>query len=272
MSAISSLGNAGMSAMNGMASMMRMRPPPGGDFAQQASATGSAGQTTGQTNASSGRQGPPPPPPMDFNMSLSTTQFAQSSTTSASGTDSDGDGAISKDEFSYDGAGDMGQKLFDSIDSDSDGSLNSDEVSAYQDMMSQVMQQMMGGMMGAGGPPPGPPPAGGPGGGEDPIASLDNDGDGAVSSTEFGITSDSSDDMKALFSAIDSDQDGSLSDSEISSFRDKMTSAMDAQGAQPSKPPAGEGSQDVSAFLQQLAQRYASLSSSTSDSSLSVVA
>ena len=104
-------------------------------------------------------------------MSLSTTQFAKSSTTSASGTDSDGDGAISKDEFSYDSAGELGQKLFDSVDANSDGSLSSDEVSAYQDMMSQVMQQMMGGMMGAGGPPPGPPPAGGPGR-EDSTAQL----------------------------------------------------------------------------------------------------
>ena len=118
MSAISSLGNAGMSAMSGMASMMRMRPPPGGDLAKQASATGDTSGNTSQPTATSGKQ-VPPPPPMDFAMSLSTTQFAQSSTTSASGTDSDGDGAISKDEFSYDSAGELGQKLFDSIDSDS---------------------------------------------------------------------------------------------------------------------------------------------------------
>ncbi len=258
MSSIGSIG-AGTHASS-MASMMRMRPPPGGgDSSSSTFATASSSTTGGAPPG--GLQGPPPPP-MAFNVDMSTTQFAQSS--SMGGIDRDGDGSLSKDELGYDDAGELGQKLFDSIDKDGNGSLSGDEVSAYQDMMAQAMQQAMGGMMGMGGPPPGPPS------GEDPIASLDSDGDGSVSSSEFGITSDSTDAMKALFSAFDSDGDDSLSSGEINAFKEKMTEAMPAS-PQGGRPPPSAGGQDVSAFLEQLAKQYASLSSSSSDSSVSLM-
>lgn len=107
-----------------------------------------------------------------------------------------------------------------------------------------------GGHSGHGGPPAGPPPdavsggamaglstmqfaamgaagAGGDGPPQDPIASLDSDGDGSVSGSEFGLDS-ASDAAKKLFSAIDTSGDGALSSDEISAMRDKMMAAHEA--------------------------------------------
>lgn len=133
----------------------------------------------------------------------------------------------------------------------------------------------------------GPPP-------EDPIASLDSDDDGSVSADEFGLDG-ASEDVQNLFSAIDEDDSGDLSTDEIDAFREQM---MAADGGRPPEPPMGpppgaqgsgssssddsddsststasaSNSIDVSSFIQQLAQRYASLTSTTSDSELSITA
>lgn len=125
----------------------------------------------------------------------------------------------------------------------------------------------------------------------DPIASLDADGSGSVSSQEFGLDGASSE-VQALFSAIDGDGSGELSGDEIDAFRTQMMAAEQANGSAPSAgpqgahgghphppgpPPAGgegdasaggtatggSGSLDVNAFLQQLAQRYAAISAQT---------
>ena len=128
----------------------------------------------------------------------------------------------------------------------------------------------------------GPPP------GKDPIASLDADDDGSVSADEFGLT-DASDKVQDLFAAIDEDGSGALSTDEIDSFREQM---MSADGDRPpmGPPPGGQMPRmgddatststsavatqpDISSFLQQLAERYASLTSTTdSSSTLSAVA
>lgn len=132
----------------------------------------------------------------------------------------------------------------------------------------------------------------------DPIASLDADGSGSVSADEFGL-SGASDDVQALFKAIDADGSGELSTDEIDSFREQMMRAEAAGGTQggdgahgahrppPGPPPSSDGgdasdstassrppSIDVTAFIQQLAQRYASMATagSSSASSLSVSA
>ncbi|MEK8034737.1 hypothetical protein AACH06_28295 [Ideonella sp. DXS29W] len=141
-------------------------------------------------------------------------------------------------------------------------------------------------MAGAGAARRGPPP------GEDPIASLDSDDDGSVSSDEFGLDA-ASDEVQQLFAAIDEDGSGDLSAGEIDSFREQM---MNADGGQPPEPPvpamgpppaAGDADNagdtgssaaitasqpDVSQFLQQLAQRYARLTADQSESALSVTA
>ena len=97
---------------------------------------------------------------------------------------------------------------------------------------------------------------------QDPIASLDSDDDGSVSADEFGLDG-ASDDVKALFEAIDSDGSGALLSDEIDSFREQMTSSAEAAGGHPDGPPPGGGqgggSMDVSAFLQELAGRYAAM-------------
>jgi hypothetical protein len=149
-------------------------------------------------------------------------------------------------------------------------------------MSTQQFAGQGGGMGPMGGPPPG--------GGEDPIASLDADDDGSVSADEFGLDG-ASEDVQNLFSAIDEDGSGELSTDEIDAFREQM---MQADGGRPPEPPMGPppGAQasggsssgdgtttasntlDVSSFIQQLAQRYASLTASTSESesALSVTA
>lgn len=156
--------------------------------------------------------------------------------------------------------------------------------------MSLSTSQFAGMTGGQGMAPMGPPP----GAGGDPMASLDTDADGSVSSAEFGLD-EAGDDVKALFNAIDSDGSGDLSTDEMSSFRETMTAAMDAAGGPPPGGPMGpppgamspsDGTDaaaddsdddaasaqastsaattatqpDLRAFLQQLASRYASLS------------
>ncbi len=91
-------------------------------------------------------------------------------------------------------------------------------------------------------PPPGPPPmpasfdtsmsteqfaANGAGRAPIDFASLDSDGDGSVSSDEFGL--DSADEMASeLFSKIDEDGDGALSSDEISAFESMMAQHLGA--------------------------------------------
>ena len=116
----------------------------------------------------------------------------------------------------------------------------------------------------AGMAPMGPPPGG------DPSASLDADDSGSVSAEEFGLNEDSDDKLQALFSAIDGDGSGELSTDEIDSFREQMMAAD--SGHPPGPPPdTAQAMPDVSAFLKQLAERYASLAS-TSTASISVSA
>ena len=140
---------------------------------------------------------------------------------------------------------------------------------------------------------------GGPPPGEDPIASLDSDDDGSVSADEFGLDG-ASDDVQKLFAAMDEDGSGELSTDEIASFREQMMSADGARPPEPPPgpmgPPPGEGGTrgdstgstatdassntttsthaqpDIGQFLQQLAQRYASMTADSSESALSVTA
>ncbi|HSI49781.1 MAG TPA: EF-hand domain-containing protein [Ideonella sp.] len=161
-------------------------------------------------------------------------------------------------------------------------------------MMSTAQFAGMGGM-----------PAGGQGQHEDPMASLDSDGNGSVSSDEFGLDK-SSDAAQALFKAIDADGDGSMSADEMSAFRDKMTAAMDqareSQGSEsgagmsgmgmppmgppPGLPPGDASSDsstesttssankpkiDVHSFIEQLAARYASMAADSASSTTGLV-
>ena len=164
--------------------------------------------------------------------------------------------------------------LFKLIDSDGDGALNKDEFDAavksaspqHFDMSGQSTQSFAG-MRGMAPP--------------DPIASLDTDDDGSVSSEEFGLEG-ASEDVQALFKAIDADGSGSLSSDEISSFRDQFMQKTGEAGRPPGPPPgpppgestnSGNSSSSSSAdasstsstedtrlrgFLQQLAEMFAS--------------
>lgn len=119
--------------------------------------------------------------------------------------------------------------------------------------------EQFAGMAGMMGPPPG----------GDPIASLDADDDGSVSAEEFGLEG-ASEEVQNLFAAMDEDGSGELSTDEIDAFREQMM----ASGGRPPQPPA-MGAGDASSFVQQLAERYASLAStddSESESAFSVTA
>jgi hypothetical protein len=129
---------------------------------------------------------------------------------------------------------------------------------------------------------------------QDPLLSLDSNGDGSVSATESGLDGASSD-VQKLFSEIDANGDGSLSTGEVDDFREQMQAAQEAAGGEgvdavenpppPAMPPvagSGEsagtssdasgsssdasgsgasanGSPDLSGFLQELASRYLAL-------------
>ncbi|HEX5354948.1 MAG TPA: EF-hand domain-containing protein [Aquabacterium sp.] len=154
--------------------------------------------------------------------------------------DSDGDGSVSQSEL------DKGMKPPGHDDSSSQngfGGMGMDTQS-FASMMAAGMG--MGGMNGMGGMPP-PPPDGDSGGFS--LSALDNDQDGSITKTEFGLstsgTSDSSSSssassstdeaQQALFNLMDSDQSGDISKTEVSSFQDKMKALfekMQQMGAQ----------------------------------------
>jgi len=148
--------------------------------------------------------------------------------------DTDGDGSLSKSEFAA-----SGPKPKDSYGSDN--------------LSAQMSTAQFAHMAGAGGPPPGPPPSG-------DLSSLDEDDDGSISSTEFGISSSSDTKLTELFKAIDTDGSGSLSSEETDAFK----AAMEAM--RPPEPPPQQ-TQQSSATLDALLQRYAQYAQATNDSS-----
>lgn len=230
-------------------------------------------------------QGPPPGPPPEFQIHMSTTQFASGSLSEAlSSLDEDEDGSISSEEFGLDEASDQVQAFFEAADTDDDGSLSTEELDAVQQALAEQMQQAMGGPRGPGGPggpPPGPPPEEEM---EDALSALDTNGDGVVSAEEYGLDS-ATDEVQQLFAAIDTDGDENLSAEEVSSFKETMAAEMQAQGMPPGPPPprpqdasstTSTDSADVQAVLQRLAEGYLSLMAgsegSTSSSTFSTLA
>lgn len=135
---------------------------------------------------------------------------------------------------------------FSQMDTDGDGSLSADELdTGMKSLMPppsstmEFAQRMSGGQ-----PPDGPPPGGPPpdGGGDEASSTsstsstsssssssstdpLDTNGDGTVSAQEraAGALKEM---LQSLAKAMDSDGDGSISKDEISSFTQKLTSAL----------------------------------------------
>lgn len=228
-----------------------------------------------------GPQGGPPP---DFAVQRSTTQLAGSRSGAAnaliSALDADGDGSISGSEFGLDEAGSDVQAFFAATDTDQDGTLSAGEIDSMRTQLQEAMQALAASQMQAGmGHPMGPPPPS--------VTELDQDQDGTVSASEFGLDGASAD-VQALFEQIDTDQDGTLSAEEMASFDSEMRSfaqALSAAGGEgpPERmgpPPelmgAGSSAQgtsssselsqaqqtarQVSAMLERVAQDYLSLS------------
>jgi hypothetical protein len=120
------------------------------------------------------------------------------------------------------------------LDADKSGGISADE-------FSQALQSQR---------PPPPPQmstadfaharAGGQG---DPLMSLDSDQDGAVSSSEFGITDSSDDSMKSFFKAVDADGDGKITSAESDAFKEKMQAQMQSarDGGDSSDSSSGSG-------------------------------
>lgn len=103
------------------------------------------------------RRGPPPGPPPDFNLQMSTAQFAGARGSGQgdpiASLDADQDGSVSASEFGLSDASSDVQKLFTAIDADQDGSLSSEEIDSFRSQMQEAMKSEMQ----AGGPPPKPP-------------------------------------------------------------------------------------------------------------------
>lgn len=144
-----STGVAGHSALQALASTSRNRVSQASDFSI--------------ANQNSRPEGPPPGPPPNggFELSMSTTQFAQSTQQNNGdplmALDSDGDGAVSGAEFGIgDGSDDQVNALFAAIDSNGDGSLSASETDSFGQQMMQALQGQQGQQ-----PPPAPPADGG---------------------------------------------------------------------------------------------------------------
>ncbi|HWU62840.1 MAG TPA: EF-hand domain-containing protein [Ensifer sp.] len=140
--------------------------------------------------------------------------------------DTDGDGSVTEQEFLAakpdDVSDDQAKALYDSIDTKGTGSIT-------EDQLATSMQH--GGAHGAGRMPPPPPPSSSDSSSSssttsssdisDLFASLDTDGDGSVSASEFlaakpdGMTDDMA---KNLYDAIDTDGAGSISLDQMESF------------------------------------------------------
>ncbi|MDE2592654.1 MAG: EF-hand domain-containing protein [Burkholderiales bacterium] len=139
--------------------------------------------------------------------------------------------------------------MFSKLDTDGDGSVTESELKSglkppsnddqvqqggwgAMGMDTQSFASMMGGgMSGMGpmqGPPPPPPNDDQSSSISDAINSLDSDGNGSVSSSEFGISSsDTNSTQKALFDSIDTDKDGSLSTKETNAFQDQIKALLE---------------------------------------------
>lgn len=260
-----------------------------GAQSQRYSSLQSAGYGSDAAGGMRGPQGGPPPgPPPDFAVQRSTTQFAGSRSDATqdliSALDADGDGSISGSEFGLDTASSDVQAFFTATDTDQDGTLSAAEIESMRSQLQDAMQalaasQMQAGMGRSMGPPP--PPS---------VTELDQDQDGTVSASEFGLDG-ASEDVQALFDQIDTDQDGTLSAEEMASFDSEMQSFAqalraaggegppDRMGPPPELLDAGSGTQqgsssrselsqaqqtarDVSAMLERIAQDYLSLTGS----------
>lgn len=123
------------------------------------------------------------------------------------------------------------EKLFAAMDADSNGSVTSDEKDAFDSKLAEQRQamQFMTQLMAGGNRPPS---------NEDIFAATDLDGSGSVSLEEFSSSDSaegvSTDELAELFATIDADGDGAITETESSDFLDSLKSAM-------GPPPGGPG-------------------------------
>lgn len=125
------------------------------------------------------------------------------------------------------------EKLFAAMDADSSGSVTSDEKDAFDSKIAEQRQamQFMTQLMAGGNQPPS---------NEDVFAATDTDSSGSVSLEEFSSSDSaegvSTDELEQLFATIDADGDGAITETESSDFLDALKSAM---GDRPMGPPPG---------------------------------
>jgi len=155
--------------------------------------------------------------------------------------DADSDGKISQTEFAstqktQDSAAD--EALFDQIDTDRDGSISETEQDAFLTTLEES-QSAQGNRM----PPPPPTEGSSATSATDKVkellTSLDTDGDGKLTETEFAALQETQDSAadEALFDQIDTDRDGSISQTEQDAF---LTTLEESRKNQPPPAPAGQ--------------------------------
>ena len=196
--------------------------------------------------------------------------------------DGNGDGGIDKAELTSalgrfspkDGSSDatsVADKMFSAFDADGSGSISQQETRNGLEKLKQQLesqfQQMRAGE--AGGMPPPPPTSDG---GNDPFSSLDADGSGSLSTTEFGAIAQSSSQsamLEKLFSKIDKDGDGSVTQAESDQWRKALDQARPSEGGGRSAP----FFDPVDGLMAMVAQQYASSAqAATTASSLQATA
>ena len=160
---------------------------------------------------------------------------------SFSSIDSNSSGDITLDELKAGAPGgatgtksaERAEKLFAAMDADSSGSVTSDEKDAFDSKIAEQRQamQFMTQLMAGGNQPPS---------NEDVFAATDTDSSGSVSLEEFSSSDSaegvSTDELEQLFATIDADGDGAITETESSDFLDTLKSAM---GDRPMGPPPG---------------------------------
>lgn len=125
------------------------------------------------------------------------------------------------------------EKLFAAMDAGSSGSVTSDEKDAFDSKLAEQRQamQFMTQLMAGGSQPPS---------NENVFAATDTDSSGSVSLEEFSSSDSaegvSTDELEQLFATIDADGDGAITETESSDFLDTLKSAM---GERPMGPPPG---------------------------------
>jgi len=184
--------------------------------------------------------------------------------------DQDGDGSISKGDIqglAQDIARATGDsinvdKVFTTLDADQDGVVDQSDYDAAMARFENTMQNRGGPQKMGNGPPPGPPPeAASANPLQDLFKTLDQDGDGLISQSEFEAAlaqlargTGASDNLSQLFAELDANQDGVIDQSEQEAAAEQLAQLHPGHRPPPGPPPPEGSSESTQALFERLDQ------------------